>query len=55
MEFGCVPGTFVIEKSGQQGESFPARHPHLFRCCPVASGDIKKAVQFAEYIYIVQN
>lgn len=51
MEFGCVPGTFVIEKSGQQGESFPARHPHLFRCCPVASGDIKKAVQIAEYIY----
>lgn len=31
MEFGCIPGTFVIEKYGQQGESYPSRHPFKFR------------------------
>ena len=30
MEFGNIPGTIIVEKLGQMGESWPARHPQEF-------------------------
>ncbi len=51
MEFGCVPGTFVLEKEGQQGESFPAKHPGEFKQFPVSLQELERAGEVREYIY----
>ena len=51
MEFGCVPGTFVIEEKGQQGESFPGRYPHAFAVLPVTGKDKITAESVIEYIF----
>lgn len=51
MEFGCVPGTFVIESGGQQGKSWLARYPFLFAKLPITEKDIKRAEQIVEYVF----
>lgn len=51
MEFGCVPGTFVIEKGGQQGESMPARHPFFFHHLPIKRQDKAEADKTIQYIF----
>lgn len=51
MEFGCVPGTFVIEKEGQQGESFPAKYPGEFKKLPVSDQELQEAEAARQYIY----
>ena len=40
MEFGCLPGTFCIEKYGQQGESLPARASFLYNLLPISKHEI---------------
>lgn len=50
MEFGCIPGTIALEKDGQQGESFPARHPLKFKCLSVTKEDIEGAKQVVAYV-----
>lgn len=50
MEFGCVPGTIVIENGGQQGESYPARHPWKFNHLFVGQKDILNARGVIAYI-----
>ncbi len=51
MEFGCIPGTFTIESKGQQGESFPARYPFVFRGLSVSKEDVDKAQKVIAYIF----
>ena len=51
MEFGCIPGTLVIEAKGQQGESYPARHPYKFGRLPVTSAEKEQAGQLLPYLY----
>lgn len=51
MEFGCIPGTFVIEAKGQQGESFPGRHPYFFSCLPLNRQDRVTAKNVMEYVF----
>ncbi len=52
MEFGCLPGTFCIEKKGQQGESNPARFPEDFRSLPVTIGEITEASDVIDFLRI---
>lgn len=51
MEFGCIPGTFVIEQTGQQGESMPARRPFRFRCLSITQEEKETAKNVIQYIY----
>ena len=51
MEFGCIPGTFVIESCGQQGESYPSRHPILFRRFRVNESEEKRTEKILSYLY----
>lgn len=51
MEFGCIPGTFALEKHGQQGESFPACHPICFNSLGITKQEIRAAVKGKKYIF----
>lgn len=42
MEFGNVPGTIIIEKSGQMGESWPARYVEDFEKISVTDDEFVK-------------
>lgn len=50
IEFGCIPGTIALEKYGQQGESFPARHPLRFKSLSITKADINLAKQVIDYV-----
>lgn len=50
MEFGCIPGTVVLEADGQQGESYPARYPRKFNRLTIANEEIEQAKQVVDYI-----
>lgn len=50
MEFGCIPGTFCIEKKGQQGESIPARFPYIYDLIPVKKKEIENTKMVIDYI-----
>ena len=50
MEFGVLPGTFVMEDKGQMGESFPARHPMEFMRMPVMDSEIIQAEEVWRYL-----
>lgn len=50
MEFGCLPGTFCIEKQGQQGESIPACRYFHFRHMPVLRKEIMKTSKVIDYM-----
>lgn len=50
MEFGCIPGTFVIEKNGQQGESLIASDPEKFKCLPVSAAEEEQAGKVINYL-----
>lgn len=39
MEFGNIPGTIVVEGTGQMGESYPARYPQEFLELPVSEAE----------------
>ena len=51
MEFGCIPGTYVIEKTGQQGESFPSRKSKQFNKLEITEEDCLNARKIIKYIY----
>ncbi|MEY8283646.1 hypothetical protein AALA13_07440 [Lachnospiraceae bacterium 50-23] len=51
MEFGCVPGTFVLEREGQQGESYPAKHPQEFKQLAISRQELLEAGAVSQYIY----
>jgi len=50
MEFGSLPGTFAIEKTGQMGESFPAITPHQFLSLQVDHEDISHSREVLHYL-----
>lgn len=50
MEFGCLPGTLCVEKSGQQGESLIARKAQTFLSLPVTGDEIRKARRVLAYL-----
>ncbi|PWW08326.1 hypothetical protein DFQ01_10147 [Paenibacillus cellulosilyticus] len=43
MEFGALPGTFVVENLGQMGESYPAKHWENFKNLDVNDKDLNEA------------
>lgn len=50
MEFGCIPGTIALEEGGQQGESYPARHPYRFNHLAITKEEVEQAKQVAMFI-----
>ena len=50
IEFGCIPGTIALEEGGQQGESYPARHPFRFNRLSICEEEIEYAKQVAIFI-----
>ena len=50
MEFGCLPGTVVIEETGQQGESLLARNPEEFKRKSVSFHEKRKAGKVIEFL-----
>ena len=51
MEFGCVPGTFAVERQGQQGESLIATNYRKHRRMKVDTRDIELASKAISYIH----
>lgn len=51
LEFGSLPGTFSIDRSGQMGESWPALHPEEFMAQPVTEEELEKTRQVLKYLY----
>jgi len=45
MEFGNIPGTFMVEETGQMGESIPAREPDTLLQIPVSEEEYRKTEQ----------
>ena len=43
MEFGNIPGTIILEETGQMGESWPARYPKEFMKIPVSGKEYREA------------
>ncbi len=50
MEFGPIPGTFIIESHGQMGESFPACKPREFKSQFVSEEEIKKTKELLKFL-----
>ena len=50
MEFGCIPGTFCIERMGQQGESWPARKPAKFKRMEISGEEMEMAGRAIDYL-----
>lgn len=50
MEFGSLPGTFVLETSGQMGESWPATNYEEFKNLEVSSDEMEEAAKIWSYI-----
>lgn len=50
MEFGCLPGTFCIERQGQQGESWPAAAPGQFCSQKISFSDFVKTARILKYL-----
>lgn len=51
MEFGSLPGTYVIEGYGQMGESWCAQEYKKFLSLPVTRQEEENAAQVWEYLY----
>lgn len=51
MEFGSLPGTISIEKSGQMGKSFPGANVEEFMSLPVSKKQQEDAKKIIEYLY----
>jgi len=50
MEFGALPGTYVIESSGQMGESWPTVYYDEFKKLPVTEKDVEAAYGVWDYM-----
>lgn len=50
MEFGNIPGTIILEETGQMGESYPARAPEEFLDIPVSTEEYINAGQSVRYL-----
>ena len=50
MEYGGLPGTYLIERTGQMGESAPAVHWKEFQKLEVDEGDIEKANEIYTFL-----
>ncbi|WP_154651771.1 hypothetical protein [Sediminispirochaeta bajacaliforniensis] len=51
MEFGSLPGTYVIEQGGQMGESYPARKYREFLNLSVTNEELDSAYKVWAYLY----
>jgi FMN phosphatase YigB (HAD superfamily) len=51
MEFGVLPGTYVIETAGQMGESRPSVYHDEFKRLPVTEKETEKAYGVWNYLY----
>lgn len=51
MEYGVLPGTYLVERTGQMGESYPAVHIKEFQELDITDADIQKAEDVYEYLY----
>ncbi len=49
-EYGSLPATLVLDREGQMGESYPARHPEEFTALPVTDEEIRKAEKIVAYL-----
>ncbi len=49
-EFGSLPGTVVLDREGQMGESRPALHPEEFNELPVTHNDLDCAEKIVDYL-----
>ena len=50
MEFGCIPGTFVIENNGQMGESSIAVNFRRHNILRISNDDVKSAKCVIDYL-----
>lgn len=50
VEYGVLPGTFLIEKKGQMGESFPATEIEAFQRLSINNDDMLKAKRIYSYL-----
>lgn len=50
MEFGVLPGTFVIENRGQMGESYPAVFTTEFNQLPLKAEEVNSAKKILEFM-----
>lgn len=51
MEYGLIPGTYILERTGQMGESYPARYWNNFEKLEITERDVKKATTICEYLF----
>lgn len=51
LEYGCIPGTYALEKMGQMGESFPAQRYAEFQALPVQPPMLRRAKNVLSYLY----
>lgn len=50
MEFGCLPGTISIDKGGQMGESFAAKHYRKFRRLEINDNEFFEMQKILTYL-----
>ncbi|MCR5799061.1 MAG: hypothetical protein K6G69_03205 [Lachnospiraceae bacterium] len=50
LEYGGIPGTYLIERTGQMGESYPATHWKEFRELPIDQKDLDKTKKVLDYL-----
>ncbi len=50
VEYGCVPGTLLVDPIGQQGTGFVARHWFKFRMLHVNKKNIESAQEVIKYV-----
>ena len=51
MEHGVLPGTYVVERQGQMGESLAAINPKAFMQMPISNDDYENARHVWAYLY----
>lgn len=51
MEYGVLPGTYLVERKGQMGESYPAVCSRQFQELKITNDDIIEAEKVYEYLH----
>lgn len=51
MEYGVLPGTYLVEQMGQMGESYPAVHSEEFQKLSVDKTDIAHSKKVYDFLY----
>lgn len=51
MEYGVLPGTYLVERTGQMGESYPAVYIEEFQRLNITDSDFQKAKDVYAYLY----